>query len=148
MQEGLRLGKREALRVGIHQTRSSTEFAGTGAVIIPWSGALLKGKLAGAISVRSSGVVPLAPPAQSLRLFRRLVGARCLAGALHIAMKLQCDVCGAKQAFILCCADEVVLCTGCNAHIHSTNKLAGKHHRFSLQFQRRVYGARIESISL
>ncbi|KAK8925887.1 putative salt tolerance-like protein [Platanthera zijinensis] len=49
------------------------------------------------------------------------------------SVQLQCDVCGAEQASILCCADEAVLCTGCDARIHSTNKLIGKHSRFSLQ---------------
>ncbi|KAK8943371.1 putative salt tolerance-like protein [Platanthera guangdongensis] len=83
--------------------------------------------------------IPLPNP---LHLFRRLVGAR------HLATKLQCDVCGAEQASILCCADEVVLCTGCDARIHSANKLAEKHNRFSLQLRRRVHGAGIESISL
>ncbi|KAK8946129.1 B-box zinc finger protein 20 [Platanthera guangdongensis] len=47
-------------------------------------------------------------------------------------MKLQCDVCGVEQASVLCCADEAVLCSGCDARIHSANKLAGKHRRFSL----------------
>ncbi|KAK8946165.1 hypothetical protein KSP40_PGU010320 [Platanthera guangdongensis] len=34
------------------------------------------------------------------------------------------------------------------ASMHSANKLVGKHRRFSLQLQRRVHGAGIESISL
>nr|AXY87614.1 B-box zinc finger protein-like protein [Cymbidium goeringii] len=47
-------------------------------------------------------------------------------------MKIQCDVCGVKQASVLCCADEAALCSGCDCRIHSANKLAGKHRRFSL----------------
>ncbi|XP_020584018.1 B-box zinc finger protein 20-like [Phalaenopsis equestris] len=47
-------------------------------------------------------------------------------------MKIQCDVCGVEQASILCCADEAALCSGCDGRIHSANKLAGKHRRFSL----------------
>ncbi|KAH0457233.1 hypothetical protein IEQ34_015140 [Dendrobium chrysotoxum] len=47
-------------------------------------------------------------------------------------MKIQCDVCGVEQASVLCCADEAALCSGCDGRIHSANKLAGKHRRFSL----------------
>lgn len=47
-------------------------------------------------------------------------------------MKIQCDVCGVEQASVLCCADEAVLCGACDGRIHSANKLAGKHCRFSL----------------
>ncbi|KAK8952660.1 hypothetical protein KSP40_PGU014354 [Platanthera guangdongensis] len=61
---------------------------------------------------------------------------------------LQCDVCGAEEASVLDCADEAVLCIGCDARIHLANKLAEKHRSFSLQLRRRVHGARIESISL
>ncbi|KAK8944744.1 Zinc finger protein CONSTANS-LIKE 7 [Platanthera zijinensis] len=68
--------------------------------------------------------VPLPNP---LHLICRLAGARPL------ATKLQCDVYGAEQASVLCCADEIVLCTGCDARIHSANKLGRKHRRFSLQ---------------
>ncbi|KAK8955737.1 putative salt tolerance-like protein [Platanthera guangdongensis] len=82
------------------------------------------------------------PLPNPLHLFRRLAGAR------RLVTKLQCDVCGAEQASVLCCADEVVLCTGCNVRIHSANKLGGKHCRFFLQLRRRVHGAGIESISL
>ncbi|KAK8939135.1 putative zinc finger protein [Platanthera zijinensis] len=70
-----------------------------------------------------------------------------LAGARHLATKSQCDVCGAEQASVLCCADEAVLSTGCDARVHWANKLAGKHRRFPLQLRRRVHGAGIESIS-
>ncbi|KAK8970781.1 B-box zinc finger protein 20 [Platanthera guangdongensis] len=68
---------------------------------------------------------PLPDP---LRLSRRI------AGACSHATKLQCDVCGVEPASVLCCADEAVLCTVFDARIHSANKLAGKHRRFSLQF--------------
>ncbi|KAG0462173.1 hypothetical protein HPP92_020649 [Vanilla planifolia] len=47
-------------------------------------------------------------------------------------MKILCDVCGTKQASVFCCADEAALCGACDGQIHSANKLAGKHRRFSL----------------
>ncbi|XP_020571656.1 B-box zinc finger protein 20-like [Phalaenopsis equestris] len=47
-------------------------------------------------------------------------------------MKILCDVCCAGEATVLCCADEAALCYGCDLRVHSANKLAGKHPRFSL----------------
>jgi hypothetical protein len=47
-------------------------------------------------------------------------------------MKLQCDVCAAEAASVFCCADEAALCDACDRRVHSANKLAGKHRRFSL----------------
>ncbi|KAH0452472.1 hypothetical protein IEQ34_019771 [Dendrobium chrysotoxum] len=47
-------------------------------------------------------------------------------------MKILCDACGADEAALLCCADEAALCYCCDRRVHRANKLAGKHHRFSL----------------
>ncbi|XP_064990066.1 B-box zinc finger protein 20-like isoform X1 [Musa acuminata AAA Group] len=47
-------------------------------------------------------------------------------------MKVQCDVCAAEAAEVYCCADEAALCGRCDRHVHRANRLAGKHHRFSL----------------
>ncbi|KAK8940719.1 hypothetical protein KSP39_PZI010378 [Platanthera zijinensis] len=63
----------------------------------------------------------------------RLAEARRLARAIHLATKLRYEICGAEQASVLYCADEAVLCTGYDVRIHSANKLARKHRRFSLQ---------------
>ncbi|KAL6995761.1 hypothetical protein U1Q18_005897 [Sarracenia purpurea var. burkii] len=47
-------------------------------------------------------------------------------------MKIQCDVCNEDEASVFCTADEAVLCAACDHRVHHANKLAGKHHRFSL----------------
>ncbi|KAF9623117.1 hypothetical protein IFM89_037633 [Coptis chinensis] len=47
-------------------------------------------------------------------------------------MKIQCDVCNKEEALVFCSADEAALCNGCDQKIHHANKLASKHHRFSL----------------
>ncbi|KAF5176990.1 B-box zinc finger protein [Thalictrum thalictroides] len=47
-------------------------------------------------------------------------------------MKIQCDVCGKEEALVFCSADEAALCNGCDHRVHHANKLASKHHRFSL----------------
>lgn len=47
-------------------------------------------------------------------------------------MKIQCDVCEKQEASVFCCSDEAALCGPCDRHVHHANKLAGKHHRFSL----------------
>lgn len=47
-------------------------------------------------------------------------------------MKIQCDVCNKKEAIVFCSADEAALCHGCDQGVHHANKLASKHHRFSL----------------
>ncbi|KAG9148999.1 hypothetical protein Leryth_010602 [Lithospermum erythrorhizon] len=47
-------------------------------------------------------------------------------------MKIQCDVCNKDEATMFCVADEAALCTSCDHRVHHANKLAGKHHRFSL----------------
>ncbi|XP_006652591.1 B-box zinc finger protein 20-like [Oryza brachyantha] len=47
-------------------------------------------------------------------------------------MKVQCDVCAAEAASVFCCADEAALCDACDRRVHSANKVAGKHRRFSL----------------
>lgn len=47
-------------------------------------------------------------------------------------MKIQCDVCEKKEASVFCGADEAALCEGCDYRVHHANKLASKHHRFSL----------------
>ncbi|XP_077231285.1 B-box zinc finger protein 21-like [Tasmannia lanceolata] len=47
-------------------------------------------------------------------------------------MKIMCDVCNKEEALVFCCADEAALCDGCDQRVHHANKLAGKHHRFSL----------------
>ncbi|RDX60135.1 B-box zinc finger protein 21, partial [Mucuna pruriens] len=47
-------------------------------------------------------------------------------------MKIQCDVCNKNQASLFCTADEAALCDSCDHRVHHANKLASKHHRFSL----------------
>ncbi|KAI3959126.1 hypothetical protein MKX01_023802 [Papaver californicum] len=47
-------------------------------------------------------------------------------------MKIQCDVCNKDEASVFCSADEAALCNGCDHRVHHANKLASKHHRFSL----------------
>ncbi|WOL13143.1 hypothetical protein Cni_G21912 [Canna indica] len=47
-------------------------------------------------------------------------------------MKILCDVCGKEEASVFCCADEAALCVACDRRVHRANKVAGKHHRFSL----------------
>ncbi|ESR48337.1 B-box zinc finger protein 21 [Citrus sinensis] len=47
-------------------------------------------------------------------------------------MKIQCDVCNKSEASVFCTADEAALCDTCDHRVHHANKLASKHHRFSL----------------
>ena len=47
-------------------------------------------------------------------------------------MKIQCNVCEAAEAAVLCCADEAALCWACDEKVHAANKLAGKHQRVPL----------------
>ncbi|KAL1563787.1 B-box zinc finger protein 22-like [Salvia divinorum] len=47
-------------------------------------------------------------------------------------MKIQCNVCDAAEANVLCCADEAALCLPCDQKVHAANKLAGKHQRVPL----------------
>ncbi|KAK3198537.1 hypothetical protein Dsin_021952 [Dipteronia sinensis] len=47
-------------------------------------------------------------------------------------MKIQCNVCEAAEAKVLCCADEAALCWECDDKVHAANKLAGKHQRVPL----------------
>lgn len=47
-------------------------------------------------------------------------------------MKIQCDVCEKVEAEVLCCADEAVLCRGCDHKVHAANKLSQKHERVLL----------------
>ncbi|RZC67573.1 hypothetical protein C5167_011259 [Papaver somniferum] len=47
-------------------------------------------------------------------------------------MKIQCDVCNKYEAVVFCSADEAALCNGCDHRVHHANKLASKHHHFSL----------------
>ncbi|XP_078429249.1 uncharacterized protein LOC144701334 [Wolffia australiana] len=47
-------------------------------------------------------------------------------------MKIQCNVCEAAEAMVLCCADEAALCLACDEKVHAANKLASKHHRVAL----------------
>ncbi|KAM1387936.1 hypothetical protein ACFX2I_016122 [Malus domestica] len=47
-------------------------------------------------------------------------------------MKIQCDVCNKDDASVFCTADEAALCDACDHRVHHANKLASKHHRFSL----------------
>lgn len=49
-----------------------------------------------------------------------------------IRMKIQCNVCEAAEAKVLCCADEAALCWECDEKVHAANKLANKHQRVSL----------------
>ncbi|KAJ6949997.1 hypothetical protein NC651_003847 [Populus alba x Populus x berolinensis] len=47
-------------------------------------------------------------------------------------MKIQCNVCEAAEANVLCCADEAALCRACDETVHAANKLASKHQRVPL----------------
>nr|UTI93949.1 BBX transcription factor [Toona sinensis] len=47
-------------------------------------------------------------------------------------MKIQCNVCEAAEATVLCCADEAALCWECDDKVHAANKLASKHQRVPL----------------
>ncbi|CAL0322365.1 unnamed protein product [Lupinus luteus] len=47
-------------------------------------------------------------------------------------MKIHCDVCTKNDASLFCTADEAALCDSCDHRVHHANKLASKHHRFSL----------------
>ncbi|XP_040986959.1 LOW QUALITY PROTEIN: B-box zinc finger protein 22-like [Juglans microcarpa x Juglans regia] len=47
-------------------------------------------------------------------------------------MKIQCNVCEAAEAAVLCCADEAALCWACDEKIHTANKLASMHQRVPL----------------
>ncbi|KAL4277873.1 hypothetical protein GQ457_03G038410 [Hibiscus cannabinus] len=47
-------------------------------------------------------------------------------------MKIRCDVCDREEASVFCTADEAALCDACDHRVHHANKLASKHHRFSL----------------
>ncbi|KAL6529787.1 hypothetical protein OROGR_015410 [Orobanche gracilis] len=47
-------------------------------------------------------------------------------------MKIQCNVCEAAEANVLCCADEAALCLSCDQKVHAANKLASKHQRIPL----------------
>ncbi|QCE10196.1 B-box zinc finger protein 22 [Vigna unguiculata] len=47
-------------------------------------------------------------------------------------MKIQCNVCEAAEAKVLCCADEAALCWECDEKVHAANKLANKHQRVPL----------------
>ncbi|KAK7257134.1 hypothetical protein RIF29_30879 [Crotalaria pallida] len=47
-------------------------------------------------------------------------------------MKIQCNVCEAAEAKVMCCADEAALCWECDEKVHAANKLASKHQRVPL----------------
>ena len=47
-------------------------------------------------------------------------------------MKIQCNVCEAAEAKVLCCEDEAALCSECDEKVHAANKLATKHQRVPL----------------
>ncbi|KAK4373302.1 hypothetical protein RND71_008686 [Anisodus tanguticus] len=48
-------------------------------------------------------------------------------------MKIECDVWEKAAAIVICCADEVALCTIHDVEVHAANKLASKHQRLLLQ---------------
>ena len=47
-------------------------------------------------------------------------------------MKIQCNVCEAAEAKVLCCEDEAALCSECDEKVHAANRLATKHQRLPL----------------
>ncbi|XP_073157669.1 B-box zinc finger protein 22-like [Henckelia pumila] len=47
-------------------------------------------------------------------------------------MKIQCSVCEAAEANVLCCADDAALCWACDEKVHSANRLVSKHQRVLL----------------
>lgn len=47
-------------------------------------------------------------------------------------MKIQCSVCEAAEANVICCADEAALCWACDEKVHTANKLVSKHQRVLL----------------
>ncbi|KAG6393838.1 hypothetical protein SASPL_144412 [Salvia splendens] len=59
-------------------------------------------------------------------------GIVAVAALLLLAMKIQCNVCEAAKAKVLCCADEAVLCGDCDQKVHAANKLSSKHQRVHL----------------
>lgn len=52
-----------------------------------------------------------------------------------------CDICQEKQGFMFCKEDRAILCTDCDAPIHSANTLTMKHSRFLLT------GTRLSSVA-
>ncbi|XP_047958314.1 B-box zinc finger protein 22-like [Salvia hispanica] len=47
-------------------------------------------------------------------------------------MKIQCSVCEAAEATVLCCADDAAMCADCDQKVHAANRLSGKHQRVPL----------------
>ncbi|KAL4319569.1 hypothetical protein GQ457_18G011270 [Hibiscus cannabinus] len=47
-------------------------------------------------------------------------------------MRIQCNLCEAAEAKVLCCADEAALCLACDQKVHAANKLVREHQRLPL----------------
>ncbi|KAL7150019.1 hypothetical protein ABFS83_05G080200 [Erythranthe nasuta] len=47
-------------------------------------------------------------------------------------MKIQCDVCQAAAAEVVCCTEEAALCGGCDLINHAGNTMATNHQRLPL----------------
>lgn len=47
-------------------------------------------------------------------------------------MRIQCNLCEAAVAKVLCCADEAALCLECDEKVHAANKLVSEHQRLPL----------------
>eukprot|EP00898_Chlorokybus_atmophyticus_P001531 jgi/Chlat1/2379/Chrsp17S02647 len=47
-------------------------------------------------------------------------------------MRVQCDVCDAAPAEVVCAADKAALCGACDRKVHAANKLVAKHQRVAL----------------
>lgn len=48
-------------------------------------------------------------------------------------MRILCGGCDKNPASVMCCADEVALCTECDARAHAANKHANKRARVALR---------------
>ncbi|GMI84001.1 DOUBLE B-BOX 3, light-regulated zinc finger protein 1, B-box domain protein 22 [Hibiscus trionum] len=47
-------------------------------------------------------------------------------------MRIQCNLCEAAEAKVVCCADEAALCLACDEKVHAANKLVSEHQRLPL----------------
>ncbi|KAG8386753.1 hypothetical protein BUALT_Bualt03G0181800 [Buddleja alternifolia] len=83
------------------------------------------------------GMADVSPGGDSRRLWRRggwrlKQENKIKLNKTYRLMKIQCDVCEAAKAQVVCCADEAALCGGCDLKIHAQHKLAARHHRLQL----------------
>ncbi|KAL0228466.1 hypothetical protein RCL1_004609 [Eukaryota sp. TZLM3-RCL] len=53
---------------------------------------------------------------------------------------LVCDVCEQRNAVVYCHQDEAKLCSSCDQHVHSANKIVSRHHRVPVSEQPQGFG--------